>query len=245
MLFVGTHHKTGTQLCMHVFRDIAAELGLKFFDGWQRNLPAGTDLWFMLHSRVDAAAIPGLRGAHFVRHPLSLLCSGYRYHRICTERWCISSDHATGADGIRYRFDGHSYQQKLNSVSEMEGLQIEMRGRSYNAIMDMYAWDYSNPNIRTWQFEQVMRDFDGTMLEILAFLNLPEHMLDIARRHDVKRMSAAARRENVHVTDKDGTLSWERYFTPDLLDEFRSLYPPDLFARLGYPDPVLAANSRS
>ncbi|MEA2936464.1 MAG: hypothetical protein QOD74_3110 [Variibacter sp.] len=239
MLFVGTHHKTGTQLLLRVCRDIGAELGLKFFEGWQRDLPADTDIWFMLHSRVDATAIPNLRGAHLVRHPLNLLCSGYRYHRECTERWCISTEHATGADGIRYDFEGLTYQQKLNSVPTQEGIRIEMRGRSYNAIMDMYAWDYANPDLRTWQFEEVMSDFDGAMSEILTFLGLPESMLDVARRHDVKRMSLATRDQNAHVTDKDGTLSWERYFTPELLEEFRAMYPPDLFARLGYAEPVL------
>jgi len=84
-LDIGTHHKTGTVLTRNVFRDLGERLGLRFFSGWQHQLPEAADIWFMEYSRINPDDFPAIRGLHVIRHPLNIIFSGYRYHQICNE----------------------------------------------------------------------------------------------------------------------------------------------------------------
>jgi hypothetical protein len=238
VIFVGTHHKTGSVLFADVFRHLSAKLGLTYFAGWQRDLDPVTDIWFMEHSRIDADALDDVRGVHVIRHPLNVVYSGYKYHKICDEGWCVDPAIPTVADGIRYDFDGMSYQQRLNAYGESDGLVMEMRGRSYNAIMDMYRWNYDDPRFLTVKFEDLARSYDETFRRIFEFLGLPvEAALRIAARHDLNRLSEREVGKLKHVTDKSRSVDHTSRFPPDLMRAFAAMYPEDLFARLGYQQP--------
>ena len=235
MIFVGTHHKTGTKLFQNIFFEVSKLLGLQYFSGWQANLPAGTDVWFMGHSRIDFDPTYKIRGIHVVRHPLNIILSGYRYHRICKENWAIKPGAKTGADGVCYDFQGMSYQQKLNSLSESDGIKHEMRGRSYNAIMDVYRWNYEDSRFLNLRFEDIVEDFDGQMSRAFAWLGLPvDRCLEVAQQHDLMRMSTETIHGNPHVTDKGRFGNRIIQLSPELSKEFDSIYPADILDRLGY-----------
>src|SRR5688500_651978 len=160
MIFIGAHHKTGSQLFKKVFSDISRELGLRLHKGTQSKLPAGTDIWYHDHSIIDRRRLPVVRGVHLIRHPLEVIVSGYRWHLVCHEKWCVSTQVKTPATGIRYDFDGMSYQEKLLTLSQSDGVLFEMKGRSFHSVMAMYRWDDSDPRFKTVRYEDVMRDFD-------------------------------------------------------------------------------------
>ena len=235
MIFIGTHHKTGTILFQSVFTDISHILGLRMFVGRQQRLPPDTGIWFMPHSRISPDELPGLKGVHVVRHPHNVIKSAYRYHKTCQESWAIDINARTGADGINYNFDGLSYQQHLNLVNEHDGLLVEMRGRSFNALMDAYAWDYADRRFLNVRLEDITTDFDGCFRAIFEWLELPvQTCLDIARCHDLARMTPEAIVANLHITDKRRRGASIDELDPALLDQFSKLYPADLISRLGY-----------
>jgi len=64
------------------------------------------------------------------------LNTAYKNHKINDEPWAIDSSERTGPDGISYEFYGMSYQQKLNSCNEAESIELEVRGRSHEAVTD-------------------------------------------------------------------------------------------------------------
>ncbi len=235
LIFVGTHHKTGTMLFKRIFSGISTSLGLQFFSGWQADLPPDTDVWFMEHSRINLDPTVPLRGIHVVRHPVNIILSGYRYHNICSEPWAVDPKIKTSADGIQYEFSGMSYQQMLNSLPESEGIKLEMRGRSFNAIMDAYRWDYDDRRFLNLRLEDVVADFDAQLSRAFAWLGLPaDRSLEIARRYDLARMSKEAVDSLNHITDKSRRGDRIARLSPELSREFASIYPVDVATRLGY-----------
>ena len=236
MIFVGAHHKMGTALFRDVFRDVAEALRLSFYAGWGERMPADVDLWFMAHSRLGAAGAAVTRGVHVVRHPFNVIRSACRYHKVCSERWAVDPAANTAADGVGYNFDGLSYQQKLRTLDEDAALQFEMRGRSYDAIMDAYRWDYSDTRFLNVRYEDVVVDFRTEFQRVFDWLQITDNrLLDIASRHDLNRMSAAAVGANAHVTDKDLRGASVSDLPASLEGEFRRLFPDDILHRLGYP----------
>jgi hypothetical protein len=78
---------------------------LRLVMDFQSAVTDDTDVWFMMHSRIDDP-LPIRRGVHIVRHPIAVIHSAYRYHQVCSESWAIDPTRATHVDGIRYDFSG-------------------------------------------------------------------------------------------------------------------------------------------
>jgi hypothetical protein len=240
MIFVGAHHKTGSSLFRKIFSDVARKLGLSYFCGSQADLPPETDIWCNEYSLIDARALLVVRGVHVIRHPLEVIASGYRWHLICQEKWCVTADTKVPPGDLSYNFEGQSYQEKLRTLSEPEGISFEMKGRSLHSIKAMYAWAHRrDPRFLTIRYEDVAANFDGSLARVFTFVGLdPVRCLPIAARHDLNRL----RREDVealrHVTNKKGGMTWQRHFSnPAILRAFREIFPQDVFQKLGYPDP--------
>lgn len=244
MIYIGTHHKTGTVLFEKVFREIASSYSLAYYQGAQRYLPPTTQVWFMELSKIHTEDFTEIGGIHVIRHPLEVICSGYRYHLVCQEPWCISTAYTplqrkadvSATCPILYNFNGLSYQQKLSSLPEREGLLFEMNGRSFHTIMDMYNWDYGDNRFLNVKLEDVDNDYDGTFSRIFSFLGLdPSECLPIVRRYDLKRIAHEQVELNLHVTNKSGGWTWKKYFSDSsMLDEFHRTFPDDLITKLGY-----------
>jgi hypothetical protein len=240
MIFVGAHHKTGSSLFRKIFSDVGRKLGLSYFCGRQADLPPKTDIWCNEYSLIDTRRLPVIRGVHVIRHPLEVIASGYRWHLICQEKWCVTAGTKVPPGNLSFNFDGMSYQQKLRTLSESDGILFEMKGRSLHTIKAMYAWAHRrDPRFLTIHYEDVVADFDNTLGRAFTFVGLdPVRCVPIAARHDLSRL----RREEVealhHVTNKNGGMTWPRYFSNSaIVWVFREIFPEDVFRKLGYPDP--------
>jgi len=168
-----------------------------------------------------------------------VICSAYEYHRICDERWCVDANVPTQANGVAYDFDGLSYQEYLNSIPKDDGLLVEIRGRSYDAIRDMYHWDYSDPHFINIHFEDILSDYTGQMRRIFAHLRLSElgldGLLEISDRHDTAKWAQNRLAKSRHISNKK-----RRQFTyKEILKDqhyrlIEEIYPADLLSRVGY-----------
>jgi hypothetical protein len=109
-----------------------------------------------------------------------------------------------------------------------------MLGRSYNAIMDAYRFDYFNPAIATVRMEDISADFDAAFTKIFEWLGLPaEVCLPLARVHDLSRKGRVEVMAMAHVTNK--TLEAATPKLPAAAQAlFEETFPADLLARLGY-----------
>jgi len=231
MIFVGTHHKTGTVLFGSVFKAVANELGLDFYTGSQRRLPAKTQVWFNEHSWIDRSAFAAIVGIHVVRHPLEVVCSAYRYHLGDGGAWFASQE-----SGERFNLNGQSYKQTLATLSARDGTLFEMMHFSFETIMDMYNWDYNDSRFLNVRLEDVRRDFDGTFSRIFAFVGLePAECLPIAQRFDANRMDQHRINSMAHITNKGGDQTWQNYFSDrEMIKTFNQSFPRNLLPKLGY-----------
>ena len=237
-----THHKTGSVLLANILADISDELHVRYFSGNQKELPRNADIWLQIHSKLEPEKLGrDYKGIHVIRNPYQLIVSGYRYHKVCSEKWCVNLDTPTKADGIRYNIGGLTYQEYLNSVDAQEGLSFEIKNRSYNAIMDMYNWRYDDRRFLNVKFEDIISDFDATMHRIFKHLNLApiamETLIEIAGRHNVQKWGSDQVRDNPHITNKVGQLyTYQKTLMPEHYSLFKDLFPSDIMPKLGYEE---------
>jgi len=231
VIFVGTHHKSGTMLFAKIFKAIAKELSLNFYAGLQPQLPPETQIWFNERSRIQTECFETIGGIHVVRHPLDLICSAYRYHLLGNERWLNIPD-----TGDRPHLNGLTYKQKLSTFSVRDGVLFEMKHFSSHILGNMYDWDYEDRRFLNVKFEDTVLDFDGTLSNIFSFVGLdPSECLPIAQQFDLQRLGQERIDAISHVTNKNGNLSWKDYFVDDeMIDQFRKCFPDDLLSKLGY-----------
>ena len=238
MIFVGTHHKTGSVLFYNVFSGIAKALSLHFYSGPQSKLPPGAQIWFSEHSLLYARDFTEITGLHVIRHPLEVICSAYRYHLVCKELWCIENRPSRFVRHLD--LGGLTYQERLRSLPLREGILFEMRGASFATIMDMYRWNYADERFLNVKLEDTAADFDATFARIFSFLGVDEEeCLPLAIRHDVGRTAPEQLELMPHVTNKSRrSVTWPEYFSDgEMLDVFRLAFPADLLQKLNYPPP--------
>ena len=126
-ILVGTHHKTGTVLLQHIFKEACAILMWRCSFN-HRPLPCsspeeavanGLQLCFLQHGvRFKLSGGSSYRFVHAIRDPMEVVLSGYDYHLHTTERWA----------NVRYkgRWNGTTYVRYLNALPLSEGLQAEL-----------------------------------------------------------------------------------------------------------------------
>lgn len=184
------HHKTGTVLRHNVFNDIGYWFGWRnhLFQRAQFNWREQIDIAQFVHSSVDPNGIPkSFHGVHVVRHPVSVLVSGYHYHLRTAELWCVNRDfsehrpitpprafpdreHYPEEWKIDYLrgLSGSSYQQNLLRLPLSPGLSFELEHAARWTIEDMRDWLPDPKRIKEIQFEQFSQDFDGTFTQNLS-----------------------------------------------------------------------------
>ena len=95
----------------------------------------------------------------FVRHPKEIIVSGYLYHKVCSENWCISKNgfyyenfdlkhiEKTKIELAKTFSDIQSYQNKLKSMTQNEGLLHELKNVGYltlSGLNNILQLDKSN-----------------------------------------------------------------------------------------------------
>lgn len=250
-------------LLHNVFNDIG------YWFGWRNHTTWG--LRFNWHQAIDIAQISDsamnpnvdskpFRGIHVVRNPVSVLVSGYHYHRRTIERWCVNRDfnenlpitpprvfpsrmHYPEEWKLNYLrgLKGLSYQETLRQLPVTQGLSFELEHATRWTIEDMRDWQLDPKRIKEIQFEQFSQDFDGTFTQIFQQLNFPpallQRCLKLARKHDFARTSEVKLARNQHFTNSDSR-DKRQGLTPQHLERIEEI-APGLIQRLGYNPPSL------
>lgn len=232
LIIFGTHHKCGTYLMKDVTTIFSEVLGKKYRRGQQHRLQDDTEVWFINNAKINFDLIKrDYLGIHIYRHPLQVILSGYKYHKICDEYWCNSTN--------TYNIKGKNYKQHLNSLNKNNGIKFEMNNCAKAAITEMYNWDYNNPKILNVKFEDIMNDFNREFSKIFDFLKIDkktkEKLMLKIEKINIYNKKKTNIDKNPHITNK--TFMWNSYkyeLTPEHIKHFNKIYPADLMDKLKY-----------
>jgi len=231
------HHKTGTVVIEKVLRAVAAHFRLKYQYCPQTGLEDDTDIWLQHHSQVDFSKIDRpVIGTHMIRNPCAIIVSAYEYHKTTIEQWANRKIKMLG---------GVTYKGILNTLDLENGLIFEMKNNFYvesskNTIMDIYNWDYKMPNFLELKFEDLMMDYNGTLINMFKHYGFSREMIDtsleIVQKYNLMNKKEEDLIKNKHVTNKNMDLEkWKEYFrNPVICKRFWKIYPEDLFEKINY-----------
>ena len=243
-IYIFGYHKSGTTLLGKVFKEICLTCG------WQYKSVAGSfdqlpsaDVVFFLHSQVDFSKLPKeYIGLHMVRDPRDIIISGYLYHKRTTETWCTNQNfqrekpiqypqvpnsqlHRSEVWKKEYlkRLEPHSYQEKINSMDEEEGILFEMDHYGKWTLEDMLKWDSEKADCLELKFEDVMSNYKQEMMKIFKHCQFSESQLkfanEIANKEDMSKMSSKTISKHKHITSAN-TNRWRKYFTKKIQAKF-------------------------
>ena len=227
------YHKCLTLYFDRVFRKLSERIGLTYqYEPKDGKVPSNVDVVLFPHGEMDWNAVPvNLRGSHIVRDPRDLLVSAYHYHLRTTEEWCAKPNPAhkrLGAD--------ESYQDRLHSLSQEDGILFELSNVSGAIINSMSKWPYGDERILELRFEAMVGNEREHFQKIFEWYGMPEeHLtvaLDIAESLSLKKLpSNAEGLQHARPGSKHG--QWREFFTPKIKAAFKERYA-DAVLTLGY-----------
>ena len=107
-----------------------------------------TDILFANHSHLELELLGDFVGSHMIRDPRDCVVSGYFYHLWTEEAW---------ARQPQDRFDGLSYQQRLKSLDQEDGLAEEIRTfAGYAKTYSLRDWNYDDDRILEIKYEDLL-----------------------------------------------------------------------------------------
>ena len=202
-ILVGTHHKTGTVLLQHIFKDACPILGWSctFNDnpircnGPEQARAAGLQLCFYQHGvRFKLGGGTRYRFVHAVRDPLEVVLSGYQYHLKTTERWARRPDK---------RYNGSSYREYLNSLPVEAGLRAEVKHSLRDALKTMPRLTNrtsTNPCTLTLRLEDFSAQWDKSVARLWDLMGVRDAALVAKLNRRIARHNVNAnKRFNKHV----------------------------------------------
>ena len=230
------HHKCGTTWFHNSLNKIAKRFGLKYQRCTQKHLRNDTDVWLEWHSKVDFDILKPSVGSHMIRDPRDIIISAYFYHLWCDEKWCKIK---------KREYNNMSYQEYLNSVSQEDGILIEMTNNledgntSGSIIEDIARWNYFNPNIIELKYEKVINDQNTWFTMIFKKYGFNEKEIKTALKivdkysfqKRAKRDLGVEKRKSHFRKGTSG--DWKNYFKELHKSEFKNQYG-DILIKLGY-----------
>lgn len=223
------YHKVATGFFTKIFKNIAREFNWNFQDSLLGKLKPETNIFLQHDSRIDLAKIPSYVGSHIIRDPRDMIISGYFYHLWCAEKWCHEK---------KPKYDNRSYQELLNSVSQEEGIALEIHRVKWS-IKDMLTWDYSNPNIIEIKLEDLAKDEKSVMTQIFQHYGFHDHILDkalsIYEKYTFEKIARRKRGEEKKQGHfrKGVSGDWKNHFTAEHKKLFKEMYP-GVLVKLSY-----------
>jgi hypothetical protein len=252
-----SYHKSGTSLFLHVMTKVGQRLGRSLVNhyGLVQHLAVEPDIVLLPHSLLRAPLDRPYRAIRLIRDPRDIWVSGYLYHRRCDETWCRNTDLdptppitwprvdysiAHRPEDWKQRYlaglGGRSYQQNLLDRSTTDGLDFELRGYTGRTLETMRQWPLNGADALNVKLEDVMADFDGSMLRIFEHFGFTagerQAALEAARPEDVRRMDDVAIAERPQIHSR--TISkWRAFLSPAQVMHFETCHG-DLIRDLGY-----------
>jgi Sulfotransferase domain len=233
---VATHHKTGCAWMNSTFREISRRLKLRFVKvarakQLQQQDFARRSIFFFPHASIKEEQWlqrnVSYRIFHLIRDPRDVVISGMHYHRESAEKWL----HIT-----REKFDGVSYQVKLNSLHGNHARYLfEMENN--RAITRIKNWNYNRPHCLEVKYEDLIRDFDMTLFtKIVTHLGFSDDELNSCReafwKHSIFGGKADRVGAKLHVRSGEPR-QWESVFDRPLGEAFIRRFG-DILIKLGY-----------
>ncbi len=223
------YHKVATGFFAKILRKISEEFGWKFQSCHQEDLSPETSIFLQNHSKINLSSLPSYVGSHIIRDPRDIIISGYFYHLWCPEKWCHEK---------KPKYNNQSYQELLNSVSQEEGIVIEM-GRVKKDFNNMSNWNYSNPNFIEIRLEDIVNNERDIMIQVFQKYGFSGEDLDKAISvyekycfEKVARRKRGEENRQKHIR-KGVSGDWKNHFTPKHKEIFKETYP-DILIKLGY-----------
>ncbi len=240
------HHKIGTSWFKNILKGVAHEFGLRFFKNAPEVNHKKPAIYFQSRPFFDLASLVDFKGTHMIRDPRDVVISGYYYHLWTKENWAIVPIRELPANMeeawplLPIREIGHmSYQEYLCSLPREEGILAEIKRSSTDTIRDMIEWDYNNPAIFEFKYEDIIEDEEGVFREIFHHYGFTADAVDrgweIARKFSFKNR---ARRNLGDVENRSHLRSgaaqqWRKEFNEEHKALFKELHGQDLID-LGY-----------
>jgi hypothetical protein len=228
---IGTFHKTGTMLMMHVLQELASAGGAKFWNiGLEPTPSTPWDIGFHWWSDFSDAGIQpqDYPTVIILRDPRDVIVSGMRFHCRGKEPWLCLPDEALG---------GQTYQQALLAFDDDEQrFLFELQHQAGATIADMLAVKQSHAHRDTLflTLEGLMSDRTfAPYIQLFSHLGLTEDYLPlvhtIARRHSV--FDPDFKRTD-HITS-GRPAAWRDALSPRVLQALDDRFP-GCVAALGY-----------
>jgi hypothetical protein len=230
-----SHHKVGTVWILGVLRHVAHAHGLDL-----AVRPSGSsggalaDLTFFEDSNDfrDSDVGRPYRGSHLIRDPRDVVVSAYFYHLWTEEAW---------AREPQERYDGKSYQQHLQGLTEPDGLLEQIRNAA--VVRRMVAWDYTNPNIHEMRYEDLVADEREEFTRLFRSYGFNDsavvRAVELAHKHSFEAKTKRTIGEETQTSDAPSHLrsgrpgQWRELFTPEHVACFKEVHG-DAAVRLGY-----------
>jgi hypothetical protein len=226
-ILIGTHHKTGTNWFINIFREICKCGKLAFFAGDQDTLPTENDVFLQDHSYFTLNDLgKPFKGIHIIRDPRDVIISGCFYHQKSYEPWlhCRSK-----------RFSGMTYSEKINSYSSLEDkIVFEMENAGSSTINDMRKWNYFDKHFYELKYEDLIADQDLFLFhEIFVFLGFTGYSLPVCLEIAYKNsLFSGQLRKNSHIRSGKAN-QWQSFFTSRHKKRFVQLFD-DTLVTFGY-----------
>jgi len=187
-----------------------------------------------------------------VRHPYEIVASGYKFHinpKFCHEEWSYKLNYPYKGTGKVYSEGKKSYRQILQSKSRSEGLKHEMRKIGKATIMGMYNYpNYDQDNVLMIRFEDLTRNFDVTIRQILEFIEVADERIPTVigklKYLDFMSLSEAEVKKNIHITNKNrNKYAYQEMYGDEHYLLAKELFPVDLLSKFGYQSENESDNS--
>lgn len=226
------HHKAGSFWIACVLQDLCTLYGLRMaiFEGGDNRL-SSYQTFDVLYDNNSTTVFDqdNFRGSHMIRDPRDVVVSGYFYHKWTAESWVH----------VFLEKFGMTYQQKLNQVSQDDGISMEMENMGAMTLQRMLQWNYHRTNMLEVRYEDLISSPDDVFRKLFEHWGVhPRNIdgcLEISRKH---HMTTKTGRKVGEVDNKSHMRSgkpgqWKVFFTEQHKEYFKKTFG-DALVVLGY-----------
>jgi len=241
------HHKVGSVWFKNIFKRISKRYGLPFNINDASLIPKGRSLFIDDHSRIKFNRLnQPYKGSHMIRDPRDIVISGYHYHKWTKEKWANTKIGNLGKRIDKYwpllpvnDIKKMTYKEYLNSLGTEDGIKAEMQGSAFLTIRDMIKFDYDNPNIFNFKYEDIIKDEKNMFIKIFTHYGFSQRAIsncvDIAMDFSFEKI---ANRKRGSIQKKSHLRSgksqqWKEEFSAANKKYFKQLFGENLI-HLGY-----------
>lgn len=216
----------GTVWFRQVLLSVLRPYGLRQQEGKSAGIRPDTDLGVYADAGTFERSQLGskaFRGTHVIRDPRDLVVSGYEYHLKTTEPWALRPD---------AHYGGQSYQEHLRSISEHDGLMVELERMTASTAAAFGRWDYHQAEFLELRFEDAVSDEQATFAQVFRWYGFNDDALAIGMAA-VDRLSLRRGGALPDHARSGGAGEWRDRLAPEHVERFKTL-TGDLVVRLGY-----------